>query len=399
MIKLGTHDIGSCQHQLYYKNKKRGYRPSDRFEDEIRLKKIFELGHEGEEDAKKILRHRGYYIFGEQKEIEIEVIPGELKIIGHIDGLIENPQIFDMFETLLWEHKTVSPMSKATTVYDSWYAQVQIYMYGLQLQGHPITKCLFTKLDRDWRLKDPIVINYNEKFLEEFLENKVKGLYKCIIEDTLPDDPIPKEDWKCNGCRYNESCEALQLNVALTEYEREKKAEENIAKTMLLHKCYDKGIKICEKKIKKLSNQIIKKIRAIEKVKKLNKMTNAELKKQTVAEMDNELTDMVSQKNQSQLDLEAFKSYKKLATEKIEKEMEYVKTRRIVSPELGLQAYISTKLVVDGNIERIPDHIRKMIEVNQIKTTYDLDRLPEHLKEKYCKTIPVRSLTVKEYKG
>lgn len=152
-----------------------------------RLESILTEGHLHEAAVKELLESEGAVI-SSQDEVELWVIPGKLKYVGHVDGIIEN-------WGQGWENKAFGKegfrrwRSIGFDAYPEYPWQVSVYMEATKLPFLYTVKCRDDgQLDRMVLTEPPIPLVQ--------LQAKAVGVYVAYNQHEMPAcDP---ERWMCS---------------------------------------------------------------------------------------------------------------------------------------------------------------------------------------------------------
>ena len=146
-----------------------------------RLEYIFSEGHLHEAAVKEVLESEGA-IIDDQEEVTLWIIPGKLKIVGHVDGNITN-------WGQVWENKALGKAgfqrwrNVGFDAYPEYPWQISVYMPALGLPALYTVKC------RDDGQMDRLVIEEPPISLQE-IQSKMIALYTAHKNQEMPDcDP------------------------------------------------------------------------------------------------------------------------------------------------------------------------------------------------------------------
>jgi hypothetical protein len=152
-----------------------------------RLDAIFAEGHLHERAVKEQLESEGAEV-DDQAEVTLWVIPGKLKVVGHVDGLIHN-------WGQVWENKALGKAgftrwrNVGFDAYPEYPWQISVYMLALELPALYTVKC------RDDGQLDRMVLDEPPISLLE-IQSKLIALYTAHKNHEMPVcDP---ERWLCS---------------------------------------------------------------------------------------------------------------------------------------------------------------------------------------------------------
>lgn len=152
-----------------------------------RLEAIFSEGHLHEAAVREVLESEGAEI-DDQFEVTYWVIPEKLKIVGHLDGYIENWQ-------QIWEGKALGKegfrrfQNVGFDAYPEYPWQISVYMMATRLPA------LYTIKNRDDGELIRFVIDEHPISSTDIMAKAV-GVYNAYNEQEMPDcDP---ERWMCS---------------------------------------------------------------------------------------------------------------------------------------------------------------------------------------------------------
>lgn len=155
--------------------------PSDKIEN------IFAEGHLHEQAVRELLESEGAEI-EDQEEVTLWIIPGRLKVVGHVDGKITN-------WGQVWENKALGKegfrrwRNVGFDAYPDYPWQISVYMLALDMPALYTVKC------RDDGSLDRMVIDEPPVSLTE-IRAKMVALYAAHKKGEMPAcDP---ERWMCS---------------------------------------------------------------------------------------------------------------------------------------------------------------------------------------------------------
>ncbi len=186
-------EAGSCPRAIYYSRKGEAREPFD-----AKTLMIFEDGRTAHWSIRDKMIKAGLDVSWIEKELEKEI--EGIKIKGHIDGgffLNEKQKyIFEIKTLNQFAYKRILKegmrQSKA-----SYYCQFQLYLF---LTGVEIGIAIYKNKDKA-ELSEELII-YEEQVVKEILK-RFKSIEKAL-EDNIPPEAEPLEDWQCNYCSFSQ---------------------------------------------------------------------------------------------------------------------------------------------------------------------------------------------------
>ena len=181
-VTVRAYAIGHCSRSLWAAlNEVDGEGFSDYIET------IFAEGHMHEEAVREVLVSEGAEI-DDQYEVTLWIIPGELKIVGHLDGYITNWK-------QIWENKALGKdgfrrfQNVGFDAYPNYPWQISTYMLATELPA------LYTVKSRDSGEIIRFVID-TPPITEDEIKAKAIGVYQAYKSGEMPlCDP---ERWQCS---------------------------------------------------------------------------------------------------------------------------------------------------------------------------------------------------------
>jgi hypothetical protein len=152
-----------------------------------RIDLILSEGYLHEQAVRELLESEGA-IVEDQAEITLWIIPGRLKVVGHVDGKITN-----WYQ--VWENKALGKESfkrwrnVGFDAFPDYAWQISVYMLSLNLPALYTVKC------RDDGELDRMVIDQPPVSLTE-IRAKLVGLYSAYKRGEMP--PCDPERWMCS---------------------------------------------------------------------------------------------------------------------------------------------------------------------------------------------------------
>lgn len=178
---------------------------------EPRVRRIFHRGHQAEDWCVDWMRKAGFLLVNKDNDgnqFEVTFLDGYLR--GHCDGIIahfvggESP--VDL--PALWECKCLGSRGwnglkrdGVRKAYPAYHAQVQLYMYGLELE-----RCVFTALNADtMEMHHELVFADAEEARRMLM--RVERIRQAIEHrELLPRGAATETDFTCKFCDYKEMC-------------------------------------------------------------------------------------------------------------------------------------------------------------------------------------------------
>ena len=247
MINLRVSSLGSCRNKLLMQL--RNYKKNINPDVLVRQELIFEFGRKAENMIIKHLENDGYEITNREMELEYTFM-NNIKITGHIDGLIRNKELWGD-EYLLLENKTHSPLSNK--LYRNWIFQIQTYMFMLNKYGYNIKNAMVQGMNRDFRFDDALIIPYNPQFFLELAGKVLFPLQNALNNPQFNMFEESEENMFCDSCEYRDDCKYyLHKNNYFDKIDADLKNElEKMAQINLKTKEISKQIENINKKIYK----------------------------------------------------------------------------------------------------------------------------------------------------
>lgn len=152
-----------------------------------RIDAILNEGHLHEQAVRELLESEGAVI-DDQEEVTLWIIPGKLKVVGHVDGRIVNWQ-------QVWENKALGKegfkrwRNVGFDAYPDYPWQISVYMLAMDLPALYTVKC------RDDGQMDRMVIEQPPVSMKE-IRAKLVGLYTAHKKGIMP--PCDPERWMCS---------------------------------------------------------------------------------------------------------------------------------------------------------------------------------------------------------
>ncbi len=152
-----------------------------------RIDAILNEGHLHEQAVREVLESEGAVI-EDQEQVTLWLIPGKLKIVGHVDGNISN-------WGQVWENKALGKegfrrwRNVGFDAYPDYPWQISVYMLALDLPALYTVKC------RDDGQLDRMVIDEPPVSLKD-IRSKIIGLYTAHKKGEMP--PCDPERWLCS---------------------------------------------------------------------------------------------------------------------------------------------------------------------------------------------------------
>lgn len=182
VLTIRASAIGKCSRALWAAlNDVQPMAPTER------LEAIFDEGHLHEKAVREVLESEGAEM-SPQEEVELWIIPGALRVVGHVDGNVVNWK-------QVWEGKALGKegfrkfKNVGFDAYPDYAWQISTYMIALDLPA------LYTVKNRDDGEILRLVIDTPPITLEE-ITNKCLALYTAYKDHEMPAcDP---ERWMCS---------------------------------------------------------------------------------------------------------------------------------------------------------------------------------------------------------
>ena len=163
--------------------------------------RLFEHGNKVEDWIISDLLKVGYRVYGQQREVMFE--DKEIKLYGHIDGIIEGLE--ESFKPHLLECKSANDKKFHELIklnsYEAWNegykTQIQVYMLGLELE-----RCLAIVYNK----------NTSEIYSERIKLDKSYAIQKLehvfnILANPKPENKCPRADWwEAKFCGFYNEC-------------------------------------------------------------------------------------------------------------------------------------------------------------------------------------------------
>lgn len=182
-----------------------------------RLLRIFQRGHEAENWCAAWIRQAGFVLLTEDPrgggQFEVSFLNGFLR--GHADGILAHyiPPPGNAWQSpielpALWENKCLGAKgwralqrANVRKVYPKYFAQVQLYMLGLNLR-----QCLFTALNADTMELHHERIEYSETAALDLLARARRIKTACDYGEMLPHGPASETNLTCRLCHWSTIC-------------------------------------------------------------------------------------------------------------------------------------------------------------------------------------------------
>ena len=169
---------------------------------EPRILRIFDRGNVYEEQIRKWMLASGFVFETDDTKLQFSDLDDKFK--GHVDGvLLEGPLNLDY--PVLWECKCLNDKNSIKleqqglkTCKPGYYAQVQLYMYYLELKS-----CLFTWISADtMKIYDEVVV-FDKAFAKDLIDNVA-----LVLEYTGKNKFLPRnqDKFRCRYCDYEKVC-------------------------------------------------------------------------------------------------------------------------------------------------------------------------------------------------
>lgn len=182
VVTIRASAVGKCSRSLWAALEEiEPVAPTDRID------AILQEGHLHEQAVRELLESEGAQI-EDQEEVTLWIIPGKLKVVGHVDGNISN-------WGQVWENKALGKegfnrwRNVGFDAYPDYPWQISVYMLALNKPALYTVKC------RDDGQIDRMVIDQPPISLQE-IRAKMVNLYSCHKRGEMPAcDP---ERWMCS---------------------------------------------------------------------------------------------------------------------------------------------------------------------------------------------------------
>jgi CRISPR/Cas system-associated exonuclease Cas4 (RecB family) len=195
--------IGTCARLQWYRLHDPDEIPDEDFGIELACEKlrIFHAGDIYEAYIIELFRRGGWVVEEQQREVR----DPDLRVVGHIDGLLSVRSEQLLLELKALKHETIENLAhnKVLQVTRAYYDQMQYYMFALRQDRFDIKRACFVAYDKDNSQFYVELVEFNEQYAKKFLRNKALNVLTSDSVKTIPELFITRD---CDFCPLRHAC-------------------------------------------------------------------------------------------------------------------------------------------------------------------------------------------------